>query len=47
MSVPLVAITGLIYLYVAIEQTYKGNMPMAVTYFAYALANVGLMFAVK
>ncbi len=47
MSVPLVAITGLIYLYVAIEQTYKGNFPMAVTYAAYAFANVGLMFAVK
>jgi hypothetical protein len=47
MSVGLVIVTALIYLYVAIDQFQKGNWPMAITYFAYALANVGLVFAVK
>jgi hypothetical protein len=47
MSIGLVAVTGLIYLYVSIDQFQKGNWPMGVTYFAYALANLGLMFAVK
>jgi sorbitol-specific phosphotransferase system component IIC len=49
MSGFLIAITGLIYLYVCLEQYFKyGNIAMAVVYFGYALANVGLYYlAVK
>ena len=46
MSRPLVVVTGFIYLYVAIDQACKHNYPMSITYFAYALANVGLACAV-
>ena len=42
MSGTLIAITGAIYLYVGLEQLWKGNTPMAITYVAYAVANVGL-----
>lgn len=47
MSAWLVALTGLIYLYICVEQVLKGNFPMGVVYFGYALANVGLYLAVK
>jgi hypothetical protein len=42
MSSFLIAITGIIYAYVAIEQGYKGNTGMVITYIGYAFANVGL-----
>ena len=42
MSAWLIALTGLIYLYVAAEQAYKGNLGMFITYLGYASANVGL-----
>lgn len=42
MSPWLVALTGLIYLYIAAEQMWLGHVPMSITYFGYALANVGL-----
>lgn len=42
MSAWLIAIIGCVYLYISIEQGIKGNMGMAVTYFGYALGNVGL-----
>jgi len=42
MSAWLIALTGLIYLYVAGEQGYKGNIGMLITYLGYAAANVGL-----
>jgi hypothetical protein len=42
MSGPLIAITGLIYAYVALEQGLKGNMGMCLAYAGYAFANVGL-----
>lgn len=47
MSGWLVALTGVIYAYIAVEQGVKGNASMAVVYFGYALANVGLYMAVK
>ena len=46
MSSWLVAFTGLIYLYIAAEQAWKHNYPMAIVYLGYALANVGLYLAV-
>ena len=42
MSANLIALTGLIYLYVAAEQGYKGNTGMLITYLGYAGANIGL-----
>ena len=48
MSSWLIIVTGLIYLYIGIEQTLKGNIPMGITYACYAGANVGLyMLATK
>jgi hypothetical protein len=42
MSAWLIALSGLIYLYVALEQGYKGNSGMLITYIGYAFANIGL-----
>ena len=42
MSAWLIALTGVIYLYVAIEQGLKGNYGMLIAYVGYAFANVGL-----
>ena len=42
MSGWLIALTGLIYAGVAVEQGLKGNTPMCLTYLGYAFANVGL-----
>ena len=38
----LIACVGLVYLYISIEQLIKGNGAMSITYFGYALGNVGL-----
>jgi len=42
MSAWLIAVTGFIYLGVALEQLFKGNIPMFVCYTGYAFANIGL-----
>ena len=42
MSAWLIVVTGLIYSYIFLEQGIKGNYPLAITYFGYALGNVGL-----
>jgi hypothetical protein len=42
MSGWLIAATGVAYLYVALEQGYKGNTGMLIAYLGYAFANVGL-----
>jgi hypothetical protein len=42
MSGWLIALTGIIYTYVAFEQAYKGNVGMFIAYTGYAFANVGL-----
>lgn len=47
MSGWLIVLTGLIYAYISGEQAFKGDVSMAVVYFGYALANVGLYMAVK
>jgi uncharacterized membrane protein (DUF2068 family) len=38
----LIAFVGLIYLAIAIYETLRGSTWLGVTFFAYALANVGL-----
>ena len=42
MSGPLIALTGLIYLYVSVDQFRRGNAGMGVAYLGYAFSNVGL-----
>jgi hypothetical protein len=43
----LIIVTGLIYAYISVEQLAKGNTGLAVTYFGYALGNVGLYMMAK
>ena len=40
-SVGLIILVGLIYLYVAVDQFVKGNPGMSICYLSYALAQVG------
>lgn len=47
MSGPLIALTGLIYAYVAADQFTKGNPGMGIAYLGYAFANVGLYTLAK
>ena len=47
MSSWLIIVTGVIYGYIAAEQAFKGNLPMAVVYSGYAFSNFGLVFLVK
>lgn len=48
MSGPLIALTGLIYLYVAADLAWRGNTGLAIAYAGYAFANVGLyMVAIR
>ena len=47
MSSWLVALTGLAYLGVAIDQSVKHNYPMALVYVGYTLGNVGFFMALK
>jgi hypothetical protein len=42
MSGWLIALTGFIYLYVSIEQLYRGNNGMCIAYLGYAFSNIGL-----
>jgi len=42
MSGPLIALTGLIYAYVALDQFWRGNSAMGVVYLGYSFSNVGL-----
>ena len=42
MSAWLIALTGLVYFYVSLEQLYKGNTGMFIAYLGYAFSNVGL-----
>jgi len=42
MSGPLIALTGLIYAYVAADQFWRGNTAMGIAYCGYAFSNVGL-----
>jgi hypothetical protein len=42
MSSWLIIVTGGIYFFIAVEQCWKGNIPMAITYLSYSTANIGL-----
>lgn len=47
MSSWLIALTTIIYISISIEQFYKGNHGMGITYAGYAFANVGLFIMAK
>lgn len=47
MSPALVCAVGLIYAYIAGEQFFLGNHPMAVVYAGYSFSNVGLWVLVR
>lgn len=47
MSTWLVAAMGLVYLYVAIEQFFKGSMGTGIMFLGYAIGNIGLILQVK
>jgi hypothetical protein len=38
----LIALTGLIYAYVAVDQFIRGNSGMGIAYAGYAFSNIGL-----
>lgn len=47
MSTWLVAAMGLVYLYVALEQFFKGSMGTGIMFLGYAIGNIGLILQVK
>lgn len=47
MSGPLIALTGLIYAYISIDQFWRNNPAMGVAYLGYSVSNVGLFLLVK
>lgn len=44
MSATLIAITGMMYAYVSLEQLALGNRWLAIVYAGYAFSNVGLYY---
>lgn len=47
MSSPLILCVGVVYLLVAVDQFKKGATGMAIAWFGYALANVGLAMSAR
>jgi len=47
MSVWLINLVTAIYLYVGVEQTYKGQWEFGLMYVGYAIANIALAFAIN
>ena len=47
MAAPLIAITGIIYAWVAIDLSMRGRYDLATAYLGYAFANVGLYLVAK
>lgn len=47
MSAPLILSVGVVYLVVALDQFRQGSPGMAIAWFGYALANVGLAMVAK
>jgi hypothetical protein len=47
MSTWLVALMGLVYFYVGLEQFYKGSMGTGIMFMGYAIGNIGLILQVK
>lgn len=47
MSAPLIALVGVIYLYIAAESFLRGNSSLAIVFAGYAFSNVGLWMAAR
>jgi hypothetical protein len=47
MAAPLIALTGLIYAYVAADLAYRGRYDLALAYLGYAVSNIGLFYAAR
>lgn len=47
MSPWLIALVGLIYAYIGLENLSKGNYPVAIIFLGYAFSNVGLYYISK
>lgn len=47
MSGHLIVLTGLIYLWVAVDQALRGNSGLAIAYAGYAFSNVGLWMVAR
>ncbi len=47
MSSWLIALVGVVYAYIALEQYLKGNSAMAITFGGYAVSNIGLYLAAR
>jgi hypothetical protein len=47
MSQTLIVITGLIYGWIAAEQSFKGNIAVGMMFAGYAFANIGIYMQAK
>jgi hypothetical protein len=47
MSAPLIAICGVIYLFVAVDLAWHGKTGLAIAYAGYAFSNIGLFMAAR
>jgi hypothetical protein len=47
MSAGLIGLTGVIYLGVMVSEFRAGHLGMSLVFFGYALANLGLLFALQ
>ena len=47
MAAPLIAITGVIYAWVAIDLAMRGRYDLATAYLGYSFANIGLFLAAR
>jgi hypothetical protein len=47
MASPLIAITGVIYAWVACDLAWRGRYDLALAYAGYAVSNVGLYYAAR
>lgn len=47
MSTWLIALMGFVYLYVGLEQFYKGSVGTGVMFIGYAIGNAGLVMVAK
>jgi hypothetical protein len=47
MSAGLIALTGIIYTWIAADQLWRGNVGLGIAYAGYAFANIGLYTLAK
>lgn len=47
MSAWLIACVGFVYFYIGCDLLYKGNVGLAISFFGYALGNVGLYIVAR